>query len=67
MAGLVQTANMGVPKYPLFKDSGPKSHLGYEFWGSESLYLGYLDPLGPGQHGVPKTGTPRRDPKTAGL
>ena len=33
-------------KYPIFKDSGPKSHEGV--WLLEPESLGYLDPLGVG-------------------
>ena len=32
-------------KYPIFKDSGPRNHLGCGFLGAETLNIGYLDPL----------------------
>ena len=36
----------GGSKYPIFKDSGPKSHSGYRFWDQSPQNIGYLDPLG---------------------
>ena len=33
-------------KYPIFKESGPENHSGYDVLAPKTLKIGYLDPLG---------------------